>query len=222
MTTDSSTSQTPSTPAVPDASTPAPAAAPAPVVPVKVEIPAAPAADSKPAVTAEPVAAKPAEPVVPAVVAPVIPDTYEIKPPKGQAVDPAIVAALSPAFKAAGLTQENANGIVSAFLDSQAELPKRLLARDLEVTMKDPELGQLNWGKTQGMVNEALGAFTTPEFRHKLERWGIANDLEFVRVFASIGKAMRGDTPTRGSPTSVSDESMADRMYRKAAKPGIQ
>lgn len=96
------------------------------------------------------------------------------------------------------------------------------MARDLEVTMKDPELGQLNWGKTQGMVNEALGAFTTPQFRQKLERWGIANDVEFVRVFASIGKAMRGDNPERGSPSSVSDESMADRMYRKAAKPNIQ
>lgn len=154
--------------------------------------------------------------------APVIPDLYELKGAKGEAVDPAIAKALSPALKAAGLTAEKANGIVSAFLESQAELPKRMLARDLEVTMKDPEIGGLNWGKSQGMINEALTAFTTPAFRQKLERWGIANDLEFVRVFASIGKAMRGDIPERGSPTSVSDESMADRMYRKAVKPGVQ
>jgi hypothetical protein len=129
---------------------------------------------------------------------------------------------LSPAFKAAGLTQDKVDGIVGAFLESQAKLPERLMARDLEVTMKDPELGGMNWGKTQGMVNEALGAFTTPQFRQKLERWGIANDVEFVRVFAAVGKAMRGDTAERGSPSTASDESMADRMYRKAAKPNIQ
>lgn len=147
-----------------------------------------------------------------------IPDLYEIK----GSTDPEIAAAMSPALKAAGLTQEKADGIVSSFLQFQAQLPKQLLARDLEVTMKDPEIGGLNWGKTQGNINEALTAFTTLAFRQKLERWGIANDLEFVRVFASIGKAMRGDVPTRGSPASASDESVADRMYRKAVKPGVQ
>lgn len=132
--------------------------------------------------------------------------------------DPAIAAALSPAFKAAGLTQDKVDGIVSTFLEFQAGLPARMLAHDLEVTMKDPEIGGLNWGKTQGMINEALAAFTTPEFRSKLERWGIGNDLEFVRVFASIGKAMRGDSPTRGHPSTIEPESRADRMYGRAQK----
>ena len=157
--------------------------------------------------------AKPAEPI-PAVVAPALPDLYEIK----GSTDPAFAKALSPAFKAAGLTQEKADGIVSTFLQFQAQMPQQLLARDLEVVMKDPELGGLNWGKTQGQINEALTAFTTPEFRQKLERWGIANDLEFVRVFASIGKAMRGDSPSRGEPTTMQAESRADRIYGRAQK----
>lgn len=219
MTTDSSTSQTTSQP-VADASAPAIAAAPAPAAtePVNVEL-AAPAA-APPVTTAQAAPAAQAAPTAQA--QPTLPDAYTIKAPQGQTFDPAIAAALTPAFKAAGLTQEKADGIVSAFLESQAKLPERLLARDLEVTMKDPELGQLNWGKTQGMVNQALAAFTTPQFRQQLEQWGIGNNVEFVRVFAAIGKAMRGDTPERGSPSSVSDESMADRMYRRAAKPNIQ
>lgn len=217
----SSTSQTSSPPADSGASPAAAVAAvePAAVVPAKVETPAAVAAPVEiPVVEAskEPAAA------APVVAAPVIPDLYELKGAKGETVDPTVAKALSPALKAAGLTAEKANSLVSAFLESQAEAPKRMLARDLEVTMKDPEIGGMNWGKTQGMINEALSAFTTPEFRSKLERWGIANDLEFVRVFASIGKAMRGDVPTRGSPSSISDESMADRMYRRAVKPGVQ
>lgn len=162
-----------------------------------------------------------------AVAPPVIPETYvlpEIKGTDGKAIalNPEMLPVMGPAFKAAGLTQDAVNGLVKTFVDFQAQMPTKMLARDLEATMKDPNLGGMNWGKTQGMVNEALGAFTTPEFRQKLERWGIANDLEFVRVFASIGKAMRGDTPTSGSPSTVSDESVADRMYRKAVKPNAQ
>lgn len=133
-------------------------------------------------------------------------------------MDPEIMPVMAPVFKAAGLTQEKANELVKTFVAYQQTLPAKILARDMEATMKDPELGQMNWGKTQGMVNEALGAFTTPEFRQRLERWGIANDLEFVRVFASIGRAMRGDTPARGGPTTAGELSQADRIYGKAKK----
>lgn len=231
------TSQTSSQPAVSDqggtpaiapaiAATPGPAAA----VPVKLETPlaATPAVVATPEPKAtEPVIdpAKPAVAATPAVVAPVIPETYvlpEIKGTDGKAIalTPEMLPAMAPAFKAAGLTQEAVNGLVKNFVDYQAQMPTKMLARDLEVTMKDPDLGQMNWGKTQGMVNEALGAFTTPEFRSKLERWGIANDLEFVRVFASIGRAMRGDSPSRGSPSTASEESTADRIYGRATKIG--
>jgi hypothetical protein len=172
----------------------------------------------KPTEAAKPVEAKPAE-----AVAPVIPDTYvlpEIKGADGKAIalNPEIMPVMAPVFKAAGLTQEKANELVKTFVAYQQTLPAKMLARDLDVTMKDPELGQLNWGKTQGMINEALGAFTTPEFRQKLERWGIANDLEFVRVFANIGRAMRGDTKASGQPTSATELSQADRIYGKAKK----
>jgi hypothetical protein len=222
--TDSSqaTSQTPSQPATSD--TAAVATAPTtsePVAPAKVDTPAAPIAatpEVKPPETKAPDAAKP-----PDAAAPIIPETYtlpEIKDAQGKAIalNPEIMPVMAPAFKAAGLTQDKANELVKTFVAYQQTLPAKMLARDMEVTMKDPELGQLNWGKTQGMVNEALGAFTTPEFRQKLERWGIANDLEFVRVFAAIGRAMRGDTPARGQPTSASELSQADRIYGRAKK----
>lgn len=223
------TSQTPNQP-VPDQGTPAvvePTAAvpgPAAAAPVKVELAAAVPAV---AVTPEPKPAEVADPAKPAVAAtpavPVIPETYalpEIKDSAGKAIalNPEMLPVMAPAFKAAGLTQESVNGLVKTFVDYQAQMVPKMLARDLEVTMKDANLGGMNWGKTQGMVNEALSAFTTPEFRQKLERWGIANDLEFVRVFASIGKAMRGDSPSSGQPSTVSDLSQADRIYGRAQK----
>lgn len=223
------TSQTTSQPAVSDQGAPAVAptvAAPGPAAAAPtIETP--PAATSPVAATPEskPVesAAKPPEGA--AAPPPVIPEIYvlpELKDSAGKAIalNPELLPVMGPAFKAANLSQDAVNGLVKTFIDYQQQLPAKMLARDLEVTMKDPALGQMNWGKTQGQVNEALAAFTTPEFRSKLERWGIANDLEFVRVFASIGRAMRGDVATRGSPTSASEESVADRMYGRATKVG--
>lgn len=158
-------------------------------------------------------------------VAPAIPERYEFKIPKGDAykdasLDEHFAQAITPALKEAGVTQEALDKIFPAFVDFQRGQVNAMMARDLEATMKDPTLGKMNWGKTQGFVNTALAAFTTPEFRTQLNRWGIANNLEFVRVFASIGKAMASDVAERGQPTSAEQESRADRMYGRAKKVG--
>lgn len=143
-------------------------------------------------------------------------DTY-----KGLSLDPSLVGAMSPVLKAANLTQAQADTLVKAFIDHQMGAPKAQLSRDLEVTMKDPVLGGMNWGQTQGHVNEALAAFTTPEFRAKLERWGIANNVEFVRVFSAVGRAMRGDSPAPRSPNTAGEMSLADKIYSRAKKVSI-
>lgn len=237
------TSQTTSQPAPGDgkaaAATTAPAAAPgtATAQATTTQTTAAPAAgETKPASAETKLAASETKPATgetkppegetkPAPAAPAIPETYELKIPTGDAYkgfkfDEALSPAMTPVFKAAKLTQEQVDALVPGFLEYQRTAPTRMLARDLQVTLKDPQLGGMNWGKTQGEVNEALAAFTTPEFRQKLERWGIANDLEFVRVFAAVGRAMRGDTAASGSPTTAAEESQADRIYGRAKKVG--
>jgi hypothetical protein len=128
-------------------------------------------------------------------------------------VDPQVVTSMSPAFKEAKLTQDQVNTVAAAFMQFQKGMPERLLARDLEVTMKDPEIGGLNWGRTQGFVNQALGAFTDVGFRKFLQQAGIANRLEFVRVFERIGRAMSGDVPARGAPDAVGETTRAQRIY---------
>lgn len=226
MTTDSSpSSQTSNQPAVPDT-----AAVATPVAAAPASAATAPVATK---VDLAPVAAVPAvaAPVTPAVVAPVapapvVPDTqYVLKLPetgayKGVELNTGVLPAMLPAFKAAQLTQTQLDAILPAFVDFQRAQPALMLAHDLEVTMKDPAVGGMNWGRTQGYVNDALSAFTSPEFRQKLERWGIANDLEFVRVFANVGKAMRGDEPARGQPSAAEPTTRAQRMYGKTAPQG--
>jgi hypothetical protein len=155
-----------------------------------------------------------------AAAAPVIPETYEIQVPKaladqGLSLNPDVIPALAPALKKAGLTQTQLQTVAEAFIDFQAKVPARMLERDLEVTMKDPDVGGLNYGRTQGHVNAALSAFTHPEFRSLLNKTGLANNLEFVRVFERIGKAMSGDAPARGTPDGAPQLSRAERLYGK-------
>lgn len=151
-----------------------------------------------------------------------VPDLYELAPPKGVEFAPQLVEAMGPVLKDLKLTKAGGEKLVASFLEYQKGLPAVMLARDLEVTKKDPVLGGANYPATLGLVTDALTEFTTPEFRSKLERWGIANDVEFVRVFAAIGKALRGDTAVVGQPSTAGEESQADRIYRTAAKPNAK
>jgi hypothetical protein len=149
-----------------------------------------------------------------------VPETYDIALPKpmldqGLKLDPDLLPALTPALKKAGLTQTQLQTVAESFIEFQGKLPARMLERDLQETMKDPEIGGLNYGRTQGHVNAALTVFTTPEFRTLLGRTGLANNLEFVRVFERIGKALGGDTAARGSPDGAPALSRAERMYGK-------
>lgn len=208
-------------PATPAAGTPPPS--PAKLVPVIDPNAAKPAEAAKPV---EGEAAKPVEGAAPAApAAPAIPETYDIKLPDelvkaGHTLDSALVAQLSPVFKELGLTQDSAQKLANAAIAYQQGLPKAMLARDLESTLKDPEVGGLNWARTQGNIKLALGAFTTAQERQWLERAGIGNRLEFVRVFDRIGKAMAaaGDVAERGTPDGSPETSVADRMYGKTNK----
>jgi hypothetical protein len=177
--------------------------------------PAKPAEGTPPAKLAE--AAKPPEGVKPAET-PIVPEKYEFKAPEGVTFDPASITAMTPVFKELGLPQEKAQKLVDAFAAYEKGLPAAMLARDLEVTMKDPDIGGLNYGRTQGYVNQAITAFTYPEERESLEKAGIANRLDLVRIFERVGRAMSNDTAAHGSPTTATQESFADGFYRKAKK----
>lgn len=125
---------------------------------------------------------------------------------------------MNPVFKAANLSQEQATKLVHGFVEYMQGQPARRLEADLKVTQADPQLGQLNFAKTQANVNRALAGFTDPEFRQLLERTGLANRLEFVRVFDRIGRAMAGDTAAMSQPASAPEESVADRLYNRSRK----
>jgi hypothetical protein len=164
--------------------------------------------------TADEAAAKAAEPAtgIPADV------KYEIKMPEGVELDPDFLPALTPALKKAGITNEQLNALAEGYTKFTESVAPRMLARDLEVTSKDKALGGLRYGQTLKEVNLALEAFGDPDFKKFVQKAGIANRLEFVRVFQRIGEAMAraGDTPERGEPDAAQQTTIAQRLYGKS------
>jgi hypothetical protein len=146
---------------------------------------------------------------------------YEIKPPEGAQIDPELVPALAPALKKAGLTNEQLQIVADGFMEFQKGVAPRMLARDLELTAKDKEIGGLRYAQTLKEVNIALEAFGDPEFKKFVQTAGIANRLEFVRFVQRIGEAMfkAGDTPVRGEPDAAPATTRAQRLYGGSSKP---
>jgi hypothetical protein len=153
-----------------------------------------------------------------------VPENYSIEPPaaiaeamkkSGLTIDPEVIKALTPALKGAKLTQAQFNAVAGAFLEFQGAQPQRMMARDMEITKADPTIGGLNYARSMEEVTVALDAFADPDFKRFVVNAGIANKLEFVRVFQRIGAAMRkaGDSPVRSQPDAAPEETRAQRMY---------
>lgn len=115
------------------------------------------------------------------------------------------------------MSQAAATKLVSDFVKYQTGLPAAKNAADLETLRSDPEIGQLNFGRTQATVNEALAAFTTPEMRDRLSAKGMVNDPDLVRFFLKVGRAMAdaGETP-RGAP-EIAQKTTAQKLYGKTS-----
>lgn len=145
--------------------------------------------------------------------APTIPDAYSIQTPAGVELNSSVIQALTPTFKDLKLSNEAANKLTTTFIEFAASEAKANSQRDMDALMKDPEVGGMNYGRTTARVDAALRAFTEPSFRVLLETKGLANNLEFVRVFERIGRAMTADTSARGSPTGAQELSTADKIY---------
>jgi hypothetical protein len=153
-----------------------------------------------------------------------VPDNYALDLPsaiqerwkkEGLTVDTHLITGLTPALKEAKLTNAQFNKVAAAFIELQSKLPEQMMARDMETTKADPAIGGLNYARSMEEVTVALDAFADPDFKKFVVRSGIANKLEFVRVFQRIGAAMRkaGDSPARGAPDAAPPETMAQRMY---------
>lgn len=152
--------------------------APAKVEPKASDAPAAPkpktliVEDDAPAADAKPTD-KAAEPAKPA--------DWSLELPKDSNFSAEDVAAYDKSFKAAGLTKDAAQRL----LTDQASMRKAEVSRAYEVwhdqAMKDPEIGGEKMPATLANVKRAMGAIFTPEERKAIANSPFANNPLFLR-----------------------------------------
>lgn len=202
-----------------DATTAAPAASPAPdatgapaPAPAPTAAPAAaPAATPAPAPTAAP-APTPAPTAAPAAAPKAddkpagAPEAYtDFTLPEGVQTDAAAMDAFKATAKELGLTQEDAQKLVTM----QAQQVATQVTGWQEATKADKEIGGDKLPENLATAKRALEAFGSPELTAMLDRTGLGYHPEVIRAFYRVGQAISQDgfVPGRrgsGTPTPQS------------------
>lgn len=151
------------------------------------------------------------------------PEEYDFSDvlPDGVELDTTMNEAMSPAMRELGLTQEQANGLVKAYIDGQTKAAEaqaaevgRVMKEWVSTAKADKEIGHNNWDDSVRHANAVLKEFGTPELvQDVMVGQGVGNHPEVIRVFARIGKAIADDSTPSGQSTDTTQRSEEERWY---------
>lgn len=139
---------------------------------------------------------------------PLVPEAYaDFSLPEGVSLDAKFLEKMTESFKGAGLTQEQAQAIIS----SQAEFVKageeasvaafnQLVKGWVTEAKNDKEIGGEKFDENVQAARGALEKFGTPELKKLLNDYGIGSHPELIRAFTRIGKLLKEDQPGGGAP----------------------
>lgn len=177
---------------------------------------AAPAAPA-PAAAAPAPAAAPA--VAPATPAPApVPADYALTLPEGVSFDDASLAEMKAAFKAAGLTQEQAQERASGFAtalktvnDRNAQAARAAGAAALRA---DPEFGGEHFEKTLADAKAAAVALGGDALLAELDSTGLGNSPAIVKMFARLAReGVAGGKFVAGGHARNAEQSLPSLLY---------
>lgn len=163
--------------------------------------------DSKPAdPPADP--PKPDDKAPEAKAAVVVPEKYEFKLPEGVKLDEGFLDAMTPAFKEAGLSQEQASKLVDGYVkvgqkletQREADFQKWMSdqARDNDKAIRN-EWGQEYDANFKTAQRGLARFFQDKDFYAVLDSTGIVRNPAFMRGLLQIGKMIREDVPPGGA-----------------------
>lgn len=138
------------------------------------------------------------------------PESYaDFELPEGMELDNASLEQAIPVFKDLGLSQEQAQKLVSlraeqikADMQSQEENQKKLLGEWQKQTESDPEYGGDKFKGSVEAAHLAIDKLATPEFTKLLNDTGLGNHPEVFRIMFRIGKLMQEDVPLASGQAS--------------------
>lgn len=152
---------------------------------------------------------------------PVVPEKYDLKLPEKAPFAEADLVAFGTEAKTLGLTQEQAQRMVTA----RVEAVQSTAAKYLEDLQGDKDLGGANFERTKALAIagrdkffETLPADEKAEVTGWFDRTGLGNHKALVRAFARLGKLIAEDKPltapvVEGKPKPGSNEAVAATLY---------
>lgn len=176
--------------------------------------PAAPAegstAPTVPASEQKPVEAEGSEQAAPPAKAEAAPEKYEFKAPEGVELAGATLEAFSSVAKQFNLTQDAAQGILSAMavkMQEQNSAALQAFYADLggmpdtweSQVRADKEFGGDKLNENLGLAAKFRDTFGSPELKQLLDKTGLGNHPALVRAFIKAGKSISQDSPVMGS-----------------------
>lgn len=156
---------------------------------------------------------------------PVVPEKYDLKLPKDSPMNAAQVEKLSSYAKEKGLSNEQAQSLldreseaVSGYASEQAEKQSQFMASLAEQAKNDKEIGGESFKKNVELASRVVTRFGTPEFKKELDRSGLGNHPELIRVFKRVGEAMSEDQLIIPGAQSHGKKSTASILYPDSPK----
>ena len=145
------------------------------------------------------------------------PESYtDFTLPEGLPPDAKLMDAFKATAKEMGLSQENAQKLVSlqaehakagmeALVKGAEEQRTQMIAKFKTDTIAALSANGQDWKKEMGFAARALGRFGTPELRKLLDETGFSNHSELVSAWIKVGKEMAEDGHLRGSAAPHED-----------------
>lgn len=192
-----------------------------PADPAAVTPPATPTPETKPPTEL----AKPGDPVSPKPA----PVDYDLKPPEGSLVSADEAKALTERAKKAGLSKEQAEGLLQERIDASQSLMKRqniamgeARKQWMEEAKADPVFGGDKFAESAEKARRVIDRFASPELKKMLDETGFGNNPYVFRFVASIASAFSEDQLVRGQTgASEGKKSREEILYGKTT-PGEQ
>ena len=157
----------------------------------------------------------------------VAPEKYEdFKLPEGTEVDTELMGEFTTLAKELNLTQEQAQklaelgGKIALKANGPGEAEVVAQAKDVwgKQTMADKEIGGDKLTENLSVAKKTLDTFGTPELKDLLNKSGMGNHPEVIRLFYKIGKQISEDTVLVTGNRAPSAQNHADKLYGNTSK----
>jgi len=153
---------------------------------------------------------------------------YDIKAPEGMKLDPEAVSSFtSEVAKAVGLTNEQAQAVIDYGLKREMAVEQEMIAQatqalsavqeaEWDALKKDPELGGLNWPKTQALAKEGFMKFASKEELEFVESLKLGGRGPMITLFRKIALAHKeGSSFQAGSSSGAGGQKSEDDLLRE-------